>query len=163
MLYRKKHSSKSHRSRQIGKTSSRVGSISSLPKPGRWGITEIDFVWNNILQAIYFSEISMSTTPFLFKVAGVKVYPRQTWNFRSHAVSACIGLWHHWFMHTCTECIAPWHHRLMHAVIAWALLLWFHLRYTFISSYFGFFLCCNGQGKYSLVAVVVGYANVNAS
>ncbi len=31
----------------------------------------------------------------LGKVAGVKVYPRQTWNFRSHAVSACIGLWCH--------------------------------------------------------------------
>ncbi len=41
------------------------------------------------------------------KVAGVKVYQRQTWNFRFHAVSACIGLWHHRPMH------AP--HRLMHA------------------------------------------------
>ncbi len=37
------------------------------------------------------------------KVAGVKVYPRQTWNFRAHAVSACsnhvIGLWCHRLMH----------------------------------------------------------------
>ncbi len=31
----------------------------------------------------------------LHKVAGVKVYLRQTWNFRYHAVSACIGLWCH--------------------------------------------------------------------
>jgi len=46
------------------------------------------------------------------KVAGVKVYPRQTWNFRSHAVSACIDLWHH---------------RLMHADTARALLFWFRL------------------------------------
>jgi len=44
----------------------------------------------------------------IVKVAGVKVYLRQTWNFRSHAVSACIGLWHHWLMH------AP--HRLMHCM-----------------------------------------------
>jgi hypothetical protein len=34
-----------------------------------------------------------------FKVVGVKVYPRQTWNFRAHTVSACIGLWHHGAMH----------------------------------------------------------------
>ncbi len=79
------------------------------------------------------------------KVAGVKVYLRQTWNFRSHAVSACIGLWchrpmlaPHRLMHACTACIAPWHHRLMHAVTAWAVLLWFCLRYTFISTYFGY-------------------------
>jgi len=26
------------------------------------------------------------------KVAGVKVYPWQTWNSRSHAASECIGL-----------------------------------------------------------------------
>ena len=78
-----------------------------------------------------------------FKVAGVKVYHRQTWNFRSHAVSACIGLWchrlmhaPHRFMHACTACIATWHHRLMHAVTAWALLFWFCLRCTFTSSYF---------------------------
>jgi len=49
------------------------------------------------------------------KVVGAKVYPRQTWNFRSHAVSACIGLWHHRpmhapcrLMHANTGCIAPW-------------------------------------------------------
>ncbi len=41
------------------------------------------------------------------KVAGVKVYPRQTWNFRSHAVSACSN-----------HVIGPWHHRLMHATQA---------------------------------------------
>jgi len=29
------------------------------------------------------------------------VYLRQTWNFRSHAVSACISLWHHRLMHAC--------------------------------------------------------------
>ncbi len=59
----------------------------------------------------------------------VKVYPRQTWNFRTHAVSPCIGLWFHRpihathrLMHACTACIAPWHHRLMHEVTAWALL-----------------------------------------
>ncbi len=77
------------------------------------------------------------------KVTGVKVYPRQTRNFRSHAVSACISLWchrpmhaHHILMHACTAGIAPWCHRLMHAVTAWAPLFWFHLGYTFISSYF---------------------------
>ncbi len=71
------------------------------------------------------------------KVAGMKVYPRQTWNFRSHAVSACIGLWHHRLMHAChrpmhacTACIAPWHHRLMHVVTARTLLFWFCLGYT---------------------------------
>jgi hypothetical protein len=53
----------------------------------------------------------------LIKVAGVKVYPRQTCNFRFHAVSACsnhvIGLWCHRPMHALTACIAPWHHRLI--------------------------------------------------
>jgi hypothetical protein len=80
----------------------------------------------------------------IIKVAGVKVYLRHTWNFRSHAVSACIGLWHHRLMHpphrlmhACTACIIPWRHTPMHPVTAWALLFWFHLRYTFISSYFG--------------------------
>ncbi len=62
------------------------------------------------------------------KVAGVKVYLRQTWNFRSHAVSACIGLWHHRLMHA--------HHRPNHAATAWTLLFWFCLRYTFTSNYF---------------------------
>ncbi len=61
------------------------------------------------------------------KAAGVKVYQRQTWNFRSHAVSACIGLWCHRPMHACTACIAPWHYKLMHAVTAQALLFWFCL------------------------------------
>jgi len=41
------------------------------------------------------------------KVAGVKVYPRQTWNFRSHAVSACSN-----------HMIGPWCHRLMHVTQA---------------------------------------------
>ncbi len=74
----------------------------------------------------------------LCKVAGVKVYLRQTWNFRSRAVSACISLWchrpmhaPHRLMHACTACIAPWCHRLMHTVTAWALLFWFRLGYTF--------------------------------
>ncbi len=56
-----------------------------------------------------------------------------------------IGLWclrpmhaHHTLMHACTAGIAPWCHRLIHAVIAWALLFWIHLGYTFISSYFDF-------------------------
>ncbi len=78
------------------------------------------------------------------KVAGVKVYQRQTWNYRPHAVSACIGLWHHRLMHAhhrpmhaCTACIAPWHHRLNHAITEWALLFWFCLRYSFTSNYFG--------------------------
>ncbi len=84
------------------------------------------------------------------KVAGVKVHLRQTWNFRSHAVSAYISLWHHRLMHAphrlmhaphrlmhaCAACIAPWHHGPMHAVTAWALLFWFCLRYTLTSSYF---------------------------
>jgi hypothetical protein len=42
----------------------------------------------------------------------------------------------HRLMHACTACIAPWHHRLMHTVTAWALLFWFCLGHTFISSYF---------------------------
>ncbi len=73
-----------------------------------------------------------------------KVYPRQTWNFRSHAASACISLWCHRPMHAChrpihacTAYIAPWHHRPMHALTAWALLFWFCLGYTFTSSFFG--------------------------
>jgi hypothetical protein len=48
----------------------------------------------------------------LHKVAGVKVYPRQTWNFRSHAVTACsnhvVSLWRHRPMHApqanCMHC-----------------------------------------------------------
>ncbi len=77
------------------------------------------------------------------QVAWIKVHLRQTWNFRSHAVSAYIGLRHHRLMHAphrlmhaCAACIAPWHHGLMHAVTAWALLFWFCLRYTLTSSYF---------------------------
>jgi hypothetical protein len=80
----------------------------------------------------------MATITAVNKVAGIKVYPRQTWNFRSHEVSACIGLWCHGLMHgphrlmhACTAFIAPWCHRPMHAVTAWALLFWFHLGYTF--------------------------------
>ncbi len=82
------------------------------------------------------------------KVAGVKVYLRQTWNFKSHAESACsnyvIGLWHHRLMHGLTACITPWHRRpILHGLCckhcpmtsqantAWALLFWFCLRYTF--------------------------------
>ncbi len=68
------------------------------------------------------------------------MYTRQSWNFRSHIVSAsCISMWHHRpmhashrLMHACTACIAPWHHRPMHAYTAWAPLFWFCLRYTFL-------------------------------
>jgi hypothetical protein len=42
-----------------------------------------------------------------FKVAGVKVYLRQAWNFRSHAVSACLGLWH--CMHLTGLCMHELH------------------------------------------------------
>ncbi len=79
--------------------------------------------------------LSVLNVIFFNKVAGVKVYPRQTWNFSSHAVSACISLCHHRPMHACTACIATWHHRPMHAVTEWAV-FWFRLGYTFTSSYF---------------------------
>ena len=72
------------------------------------------------------------------KVTGVKVYPRQTWNFRAHAVSACISLWHHGAMHavqTCISlsgaCIGLSHHRPMHALTAWNLKFQVCLGYTF--------------------------------
>jgi hypothetical protein len=42
------------------------------------------------------------------KLAGVKVYLRQTRNFRAHAVSACIGLWCHGAMHEVCACISLW-------------------------------------------------------
>jgi len=80
----------------------------------------------------------------ILKVSGVKVYLRRSQNNRAHAVTVCIGLWRHRpmhaphrLMHACTACIAPWCHRPMHAVTAWAVLFWFCLGYTFISSYFG--------------------------
>ncbi len=60
----------------------------------------------------------------------MKVYPRQNQNNRAHAVHACISLW--------GACIRMQYHRPMHALTAWALLFWFHLGYTFISSYFVF-------------------------
>jgi hypothetical protein len=86
----------------------------------------------NIYAIYVYTEMSMVNTLIKIKVVGVKVYPRQTWNFRSHAVSACsnhvISLWCH---------SVPWHHRLMHAVTAWAWLFRFRLGYTFTSSYFG--------------------------
>ncbi len=76
------------------------------------------------------------------KVAGVKVYPRQTWNIKSHAVSACIGpigLWHHRLMHASTEWLGPWHHRPMHAVTAW--LCCFHfISYIIYLIYIFFYL-----------------------
>ncbi len=82
----------------------------------------------------------------LYNVTSVKVYSRQTSNFRSHAVSACVSLWchrpmhaPHRIIHACTAWIAPWPHRPMHAVTAWALLFWFCLRYALISSYFDAF------------------------
>jgi hypothetical protein len=40
--------------------------------------------------------------------------------------------------YACMYCMhCPWCHRPMHAVTAWALLFWFFLGYTLISSYFG--------------------------
>ncbi len=85
------------------------------------------------------------TLYILCKVGGVKVYPRPNQNNRAHSVTACISLWchkpmhaPHRLIHVCTACFAPWCHRLMHAVTARGLLLWFGLRYTFISSYFGY-------------------------
>ncbi len=62
------------------------------------------------------------------------VYLSQTWKLRSHAVSACIGLWRHRLMHAHTACIVSRCHRPMHAVTAWVLLLWFHFRHTFTSA-----------------------------
>jgi hypothetical protein len=52
---------------------------------------------------------------------------------------ACHRLIHapHRLMHACTTCFDPWCHRQMHSVMAWALLFWYCLGYTFISSYFG--------------------------
>jgi hypothetical protein len=44
--------------------------------------------WRNIF-------VSVVQQQFRVKVAGVKVYLRQTWNFRAYAVSECIGLWCH--------------------------------------------------------------------
>ncbi len=52
------------------------------------------------------------------KVAGVKVYPRQTWIFRAHAVSACIGLWFHGAMHAVHACIGLW--CIHQPVMSWA-------------------------------------------
>ncbi len=56
-------------------------------------------------------------TLFISKVAGVKVYPRQTLNFTSYAVNACrnhvISPWHNKLMHALTTCITPWCHRLI--------------------------------------------------
>ncbi len=43
--------------------------------------------------------VSVHYLATLGKISGVKVYPRQTWNFRAHAVSACISLWRHSAMH----------------------------------------------------------------
>jgi hypothetical protein len=66
------------------------------------------------------------------------------WNFRSHTVSVCIGLWcyrpmheHHRPMHARTACIAPWHHRPMNALTAWDLRFQVCLGCTFTSNYFG--------------------------
>ncbi len=49
------------------------------------------------------------------KVAGVKVYPRETWNFWSHAVSACsnhvTGPWYH-----CSQDVICWCMQLLHGL-----------------------------------------------
>jgi len=59
------------------------------------------------------------------KVAGVKVYPRQIWNFRSHAATKCMSQ-----ADACTYCM---HCPMMsQADTAWALLFQFHLGHTFI-------------------------------
>jgi hypothetical protein len=48
--------------------------------------------------------------------------------------------------YACMSCMhCPWNHRPMHAVTAWALLFWFCLGYTFISSYY--FAKTSNQGK----------------
>jgi len=91
--------------------------------------------WTSLKAHFHWRSLS-AIMSVISKVAGVKVYLRQTWNFRYHAVDACIGLRHQKPMYAPTACIAPWCHRLMHAVTEWALLFRFHLRYTFTSSYF---------------------------
>ncbi len=99
-----------------------------------WQLTKFVFYFQNRLIQIsqtggqQYSDTSPFSIPW--------VYPRQTWNFRSHAVSACICLWCHEPMHACTAFIAPWHHRPMHAVTSCPPLFQFCLRYTFTSSYF---------------------------
>ncbi len=67
--------------------------------------SKLSSVWKKVC-----NNKSMVGNYMFVKVTGAKVYPTQTWNFRSHAVSACISLWHHRLMH------AP--HRLMHACTA---------------------------------------------
>ncbi len=77
-----------------------------------------------------------------FKVAGIKVYPRPNLNNRAHAVTACIGLWHHraitWLLHALTACIGLWCHGvvtwLLHALTAWDLKFQVCLRYTFTAA-----------------------------
>ncbi len=44
------------------------------------------------------------------KIAGVKVYPTQNQANRAHAVTACIGQWHHGAMHAVCACIGLWHY-----------------------------------------------------
>jgi hypothetical protein len=49
---------------------------------------------------------------------------------------ACTSQAYEWIY--CMHC--PMMSQVMHAVTAWALLFWFHLGYTFISSYFDYFM-----------------------
>ncbi len=80
----------------------------------------------------------------LSKVSVIKVYPRQNQNNRVHAVTACIGLWHHEAMHAAHACISLWGaciglwcHRPMHSVTAWDLKFQVCLGYTFTPATFG--------------------------
>ncbi len=68
---------------------------------------------------------------------------RQNQNNRTHAVTACIGLWCHGAMHAACACIVLWCacirlwcHRSMHALTAWDLSFKFVLK--LYSSYFGY-------------------------
>ncbi len=71
-----------------------------------------------------------------------KVYQRWNQNNRAHAVTECIGLWHHGAMHAIHACICLWGaciglwcHMLMHALTAWHLKFQVCLRYTFTREY----------------------------
>ncbi len=57
------------------------------------------------------------------KVAGLKVYLRQTWNFISHALSACISLWHHRPSMRVTDQCMHVLHALSHDITGWCMQL----------------------------------------
>ncbi len=82
----------------------------------------------------------------LTKVAGVKVYPSWNKKNRAHAVTACIGLWHHGAKDAVCACISLWCieivvytkismlwcHWSMHAITAWDLKFQVCLCYTLL-------------------------------